>query len=90
MPATGHFKRKAYPMITESDFRVPAGLAEGLKMTAICNTCHTGLAAIALIRAAADILSNDFGPEKTCELIRAVTDEALALNVPANSPVGHA
>lgn len=77
-------------MITERDFQVPAGLAEGLRQMAICHTCHTGLAAIALIRAAADVLSNDFGPEKTCELIRSVTDEALALHVPANAPAGHA
>jgi hypothetical protein len=77
-------------MITENDFQVPPALAEGLKMAAICHTPHTGLAAIALLRAAADILSNDFGPEKTCELIRSVTDEALALRVPANAPAGHA
>lgn len=77
-------------MITADDFKVPAGLSEGLKMTAICHTPHTGIAAIALIRAAADILCNDFGAEMTCSLIRQVTDEALAHNVPAGAPVGHA
>lgn len=77
-------------MITEQDFRVPIGVAEGLKMAAICNTHHTGAAAIALIRAAADILANDFGAQVTCEIIRSITDEALALHLPANAPAGHA
>jgi hypothetical protein len=77
-------------MITQSDFQVPAGLSEGLKMTAICNTCHTGLAAIALLRAAADILCNDFGAEGTCEIIRSVTSEAIALHGQPNAPAGHA
>ncbi|WP_155263062.1 hypothetical protein [Sphingomonas segetis] len=77
-------------MITEQDFQVPAGVAERLKMTAICHTHHTGLAAIALIRAAADILCNDLGAEQTCEIIRQVTTEALALHGPVNAPVGHA
>jgi hypothetical protein len=77
-------------MITEQDFQVPPGVAEGLKMSAICHTTHTGAAAIALIRAAADILTNDFGPQATCDIIRSVTDEALALHLPANAPAGHA
>jgi hypothetical protein len=77
-------------MISENDFRVPAGLADGLRMMAICQTHHTGLAAIALMRAAADILCNDFGAEQTCNIIRHVTTEALALQEQGNAPAGHA
>ena len=77
-------------MLKAEDLRVPEGLSEGLKMSAICHTSHTGAAAIALIRAAADILTNDFGPQATCDIIRSVTDEALAFHLPANAPAGHA
>lgn len=77
-------------MIIEQDFQVPPGVADRLKMTAICQTHHTGLAAIALIRAAADILCNDLGAEQTCDVIRQVTSEAIALHLPANAPAGHA
>jgi hypothetical protein len=76
--------------MTESDFQVPAGLANGLKMTAICNTSHTGVAAIALLRAAADILCNDFGPGQTCEIIRHVTTEAVNVQAAFSTPAGHA
>ena len=77
-------------MITAADFNVPAGLADGLRMSAICNTTHTGIAAIALLRAATDILCNDLGAEQTCEIIRQVTTEALTLYGQPNAPAGHA
>lgn len=77
-------------MINEQDFRVPQGLAEGLKMTAICHTPHTGVAAVALIRAAADILTNDFGPEIAADLIRSSVDEALKMHQQLNAPAGRA
>ena len=76
--------------MTEQDFAVPAVITEGLKMAAICHTSHKGVAAIALLRAAADILCDDFGPDETCEIIRHVTTEAVQLQGPSNATVGHA
>jgi hypothetical protein len=77
-------------MITEQDFAVPTAITEGLKMAAICHTTHKGVAAIALLRAAADILCSDFGPEQTCEIIQHVTVDALKVHAMANAPAGHA
>jgi hypothetical protein len=77
-------------MITEQAFAVPPGVSESLKMAAICHTTHTGIAAIALLRAAADILCKDLGPQQTCDVIQQVTTEALALQAQANAPAGHA
>lgn len=74
---------KEKDMITEQDFQVPPGVADALRMAAVCHTPHTGVAAIALIRAAADILCNDLGAEQTCSIINQVTTEALALHAPA-------
>jgi hypothetical protein len=77
-------------MITEQDFQVPPGVAEGLKAAAICHTAHTGIAAMALLRAAADILCNDLGPEQTCDVIRQITTDAIVLHAQVSAPVGHA
>jgi hypothetical protein len=67
-----------------------AALTDALKRAAICNSCHPGIAVVALLRGAADILCASFGPAETCQLIKQVTDEAMALNGGANAPAGHA
>jgi hypothetical protein len=77
-------------MIKEEDFTVPPGVSDALRMSAICHTTHTGIAAIALLRAAADILCQDLGAEQTCAIIQHVTSEALAIHRQSLAPAGHA
>jgi len=76
----------------QNDFGLAANVtvAEGLKQAAICHTSHVGLAASALLGAAADILCASFGPEQTSQIIVDVVVEAVAQHIGVTSPAGHA
>jgi hypothetical protein len=76
--------------MTTEDLQAPSGVVEGLKAAAICHTFHPGGAAVALIRAAADILCGQFGPDETGQIIVATVTEALAFNGVGGVPVGRA
>lgn len=76
--------------MTTEELKPPAGVVEGLKAAAICHTYHPGGAAVALIRAAADILCQQFGPVQTGQIIVDTVTEALALQLQIGEPAGHA